>query len=183
MRYHFGPGDRLTRAGPEIGPLGSGEGGPVLKAFIGTFVNKIDAKGRISVPAPFRTSLQARGLNGVALYPSLTDPCIEGCGIDRIEELVAKLEDTPLPRVQDEAIAHLIVGGARETPFDAGGRIVLPEDFIAKAKLTDKGAFVGVGHKFQIWEPAALAKAQDALMKRVLAERQADRTAGKDEAR
>ena len=47
--------------------------GALVKAFIGTFVNKIDAKGRISVPASFRTVVQARGLTGVALYPSLTD--------------------------------------------------------------------------------------------------------------
>jgi MraZ protein len=155
----------------------------VLKAFIGTFVNKIDAKGRISVPAPFRTSLQARGLVGVALYPSLTGECIEGCGIDRIEALVESMQDAPLPSVDDDAIAHLIVGSARETPFDAGGRIVLPEDFIAKAKLTDKGAFVGKGRTFQIWEPTALANTQDALMQRVLAGRKAQMSAGKDEAR
>ncbi len=155
----------------------------MLKAFIGTFVNKIDAKGRISVPASFRTSLQSKGLNGVALFPSLSGECIEGCGIDRIESLVESMRDDPLPSVDDDAIAHLIVGSARETPFDAGGRIVLPEDFIAKAKLTDKGAFVGKGRTFQIWEPGALAKTQDALMKRVLAGRQAQLAAGKDEAR
>jgi len=154
-----------------------------VKAFIGTFVNKIDAKGRISVPASFRTALAAKGLNGVALYPSPLSDCIEGCGMDRIESLVETMKDDPLPSLDDDAVAHLIVGSARETPFDAGGRIVLPEDFIAKAKLTDKGAFVGKGRTFQIWEPAALAKTQDALMKRVLAGRQAQLAAGKDEAR
>jgi len=155
----------------------------VLKAFIGTFVNKIDAKGRISVPAPFRTSLQARGLTGVALYPSPSGDSIEGCGLDRIQNLVDAMPDKPLPNLDEDAIAHLIIGGARETPFDGTGRIVLPEDFIAKANLTDKGAFVGKGHTFQIWEPAALAKTQDALMKRVLAGRQAELGGGKDGAR
>lgn len=159
-----------------------GEGGRVLKAFIGTFINKIDAKGRISVPAPFRTSLQARSLNGVVLYPSLTDDCIEGSGIDRIESLVENMPDDPIPNIENDSVAHLIIGSARETPFDAGGRIVLPEDFIAKAKLNDKGAFVGKGRTFQIWEPNALAKAQDTLMKRVLAGRQALLKTGKDEA-
>lgn len=155
----------------------------MLKAFIGTFINKIDAKGRISVPAPFRTSLQSKGLTGVALFPALTGECIEGCGIDRIEALVESMRDDPLPSIDDDAIAHLIVGSARETPFDAGGRIVLPEDFIAKANLTDKGAFVGKGRTFQIWEPGTLAKMQDTLMQRVLAGRQAQLTSGKDEAR
>ncbi len=149
-----------------------------MKAFIGTFVNKIDAKGRISVPAPFRMVVQARGLAGVALYPSLTDACIEGCGLDRIETLAESLPDDALPGVRQDAIAHLIIGTARETPFDGGGRIVLPEDFMAKAGLTDKGAFVGKGRVFQIWEPAALEEAQSAMMKRLIAARRAELDGG-----
>jgi MraZ protein len=146
-----------------------------VKTFIGTFVNKIDAKGRISVPAPFRMVIQAKGLAGIALYPSLTDdPCIEGCGLDRIETLAESLPDDALPGARQDAIAHLIIGTARETPFDGGGRIVLPEDFMAKARLTDKGAFVGKGRSFQIWEPAALAEAQAAMTRRLAAARRAE---------
>src|SRR5579871_1958694 len=150
------------------------QGRAAVKAFIGTFVNKIDAKGRISVPAPFRMVVQGKGLGGVALYPSLTDPCIEGCGLDRIEALADAMPDNPLPGVEQDAIAHLIIGTAREAPFDGGGRIVLPEDFMAKAGLSDKGAFVGKGRTFQIWEPTALAEAQDAMMRRLAAQRRAE---------
>jgi MraZ protein len=143
-----------------------------VKAFIGTFLNKIDAKGRISVPASFRAVVQARGLTGVALYPSLDGPCIEGCGMDRIETLAEAQPDNPLPGVEDEVVAHLIIGTAREASFDGGGRIVLPEDFMAKARLSDQGAFVGKGRTFQIWEPGALAAAQEALLKRLTQRRE-----------
>jgi MraZ protein len=102
------------------------------------------------------------------------DPCIEGCGMDRIEELAAKLPDEPLPGFQQDAVEHLIIGVAREALFDGGGRIVLPEDFMAKAGLTDKGAFVGKGRTFQIWEPTALADAQAAMLKRLAASRRQD---------
>jgi len=145
-----------------------------VKIFTGTFVNKIDAKGRISVPAPFRMVVQAKGLAGIALYPSLTDSCIEGCGLDRIEALAENLPDDALPGARQDAIAHLIIGTARETPFDGGGRIILPEDFMAKAGLTDKGAFVGKGRSFQIWEPATLADAQADMMRRIAAARRAE---------
>jgi len=149
-----------------------------VKAFTGTFINKIDAKGRISVPASFRAVVQERGLAGVALYRSLLDPCIEGCGMDRIEALVEANPDQPLPSVRHDDITHLIVGAARETLFDGGGRIVLPEDFLAKANLTDKGAFVGKGRTFQIWEPTALADAQAAMMQRLMASRRREREGG-----
>lgn len=144
-----------------------------MKAFIGTFVNKIDAKGRISVPAPFRAALQAKKLSSVAVYPALTGPCIEGCGLDRIEAMVEAMPDKPIPGVDEDAIAHLIFASARELPFDGGGRIVLPSEFLEKAGLTDQGAFIGKGRTFQIWNPPALQAAQAEMFSRAMAERQA----------
>jgi len=144
-----------------------------MKSFIGTFVNKIDAKGRISVPAPFRAVLQAKNLGGVACYPALTGPCIEGCGLDRIEAMVETLPDQPIPGLDEDAIAHLIFASARELPFDGGGRIVLPAEFLKKAALTDQGAFVGKGRTFQIWNPSDLERAQAEMFERAMAERQA----------
>ena len=144
-----------------------------MKAFIGTFINKIDAKGRISVPAPFRTVVQAKNLTGVAVYPALTGPCIEGCGLDRIEAMVDTMPDEPIPGLDDDAIAHLIFASARELLFDGGGRIVLPTEFMDKANLKDLGAFVGKGRTFQIWNPSALEAAQSEMFQRAMAEREA----------
>ncbi len=148
-------------------------GGPAMKSFIGTFVNKIDAKGRISVPAPFRAVLQTKSLSGVTCYPALTGPCIEGCGLDRIEAMVETLPDDPIPSVDEDAIAHLIFASARDLPFDGGGRIVLPADFLKKADLTDQGAFVGKGRTFQIWNPTALEAVQAEMFSRAMEERAA----------
>ncbi|MDG2244170.1 MAG: division/cell wall cluster transcriptional repressor MraZ [Rhodospirillaceae bacterium] len=143
-----------------------------MKSFIGTFINKIDAKGRISVPAPFRAVLQAKSLSGVTCYPALTGPCIEGCGLDRIEAMVETLPDEPIPGVEEDVIAHLIFASARDLPFDGGGRIVLPADFLKKADLTGQGAFVGKGRTFQIWNPSALETAQAEMFERAMAERE-----------
>lgn len=144
-----------------------------MKAFIGTFVNKIDAKGRISVPAPFRTVLHAKNLNGVAVYPALTGPCIEGCGLDRIEAMVETMPDSPIPGVDEDTVAHLIFASARELPFDGGGRIVLPAEFTEKAGLKDQGAFVGKGRTFQIWDPPALEATQAEMFAQAMSEREA----------
>jgi MraZ protein len=155
------------------GEIGELQGRSAVQAFIGTFVNKIDAKGRISVPASFRTVIQTRGLKAVALYPSpLGDPFLEGCGMDRIVEISEKISDAPLLNDEEEALSHLIIGLAQELDFDDGGRILLPEKFIARARLTDKGAFVGKGRTFQLWEPAALEQAQQAMMQRLAARRE-----------
>lgn len=137
-----------------------------MTAFFGTFTNKIDSKGRISVPAPFRAVIQARGRTSVAIHPSLFEPCLEGAGYDRFEKLLGGVADGFLPSTQDEA-AELIMEDLRDLPFDGEGRVVLPEEFIAKAALKGQASFVGRGWKFQIWEPAALAALRQEKLKRV----------------
>ena len=92
-----------------------------MKAFFGTFVNKVDAKGRISVPAPFRAVIQGRGLMSVALHPSLFDACLEGAGFDRFENLLSGFKDSFVPAARDEA-AELIMEELRELPLDGSAR-------------------------------------------------------------
>ncbi len=138
-----------------------------MQAFFGTFTNKIDAKGRLSVPAPFRAVIQSRGLTSVALHPSLFDACLEGAGRDRFENLTLKQEDS-FARTGGDEIADLIMGDLRDLALDGEGRIVLPDEFMAAAKLSTEAAFVGAGWKFQIWEPAAFNTAKEAKRARVL---------------
>jgi MraZ protein len=139
-----------------------------MNAFFGTFTNKIDSKGRLSVPAPFRAVLQARGLTSVAIHPSLFESCLEGAGYDRFEKLLAGVTDGFVPAASDEA-AELIMEDLRDLPLDGEGRIVLPAEFIAKAALKDQASFVGRGWKFQIWEPATLAGLRQEKLRRVAA--------------
>ena len=139
-----------------------------MKAFFGTFVNKVDAKGRVSVPAPFRAVIQGRGLNSVALHPSLIEPCLEGAGFDRFENLESEIPDSFAPVKRNE-IAELVMGELRELLLDSEGRIVLPDEFIAKANLKDQATFIGQGKFFQIWEPVAIAAAIEAKRQRVIA--------------
>ena len=142
-----------------------------MKSFIGTFENKIDSKGRISVPATFRAVINAKSLNSVICYSSLTGPCIEGCGLDRIEKMVEALPDQPIPGKSEDTIAHLIFSSARELIFDSGGRIVLPNDFIGNANINDYGAFVGKGKTFQIWNPKKLKEVQSRMLASLMSER------------
>ena len=137
-----------------------------MKAFFGTFTNKIDAKGRLSVPAAFRAVIHARGRDAIALHPALFESCLEGAGFDRYENLIGALQDGFVAEKSDEA-AELIMEELRELMFDGEGRIVLPDEFMAKAQLKDQASFVGRGWKFQIWEPALLADAKAAKRARV----------------
>jgi MraZ protein len=137
-----------------------------MKAFFGTFTNKIDGKGRVSVPAPFRAVISGRGLTSVALHPSLFEPCLEGAGFDRFDNLLQNTTDSFVGPAKDEA-AELIMAELRELPLDGEGRMVLPDEFIAKAQLKEQATFVGGGWKFQIWEPGAFDGIKKAKLARI----------------
>jgi MraZ protein len=139
-----------------------------MTAFFGTYTNKVDGKGRLSVPAPFRAVLQAQGRLTAAVHPSLFEPCLEGAGLERFQKLLSGVADGFVPAARDDA-AELIMEDLRELPFDGEGRIVLPDEFIAKAALKDQAAFVGRGWKFEIWEPGALAAQRHEKLRRLSA--------------
>ncbi len=142
-----------------------------MALFLSTFVNKIDKKGRVSVPATFRAALSHPSFQGIVAYRSFTSPAIEGCGMDFMEQLAASTEQFDAFSPEQEQITSLIFADSKQLAWDPEGRVMLPEEFIAHAGLADACAFVGKGKTFQIWEPAAFQTAQDALRERALRER------------
>ena len=128
-----------------------------MALFLSTTVNKLDKKGRVSVPARWRAALAGQSFHGIVAYPSFISATIEASGIDRIERLSESIDRFDPFSEERNAFAVAILANSRELPFDSGGRIALSEDLIAHAGLNDGAAFVGQGATFQIWEPKAFA--------------------------
>ncbi|MEL6290883.1 MAG: division/cell wall cluster transcriptional repressor MraZ [Pseudomonadota bacterium] len=129
-----------------------------MDRFVSTFTNKIDAKGRVSIPAPFRSVLEhdgyrAGGGAGIYCYPSLDAPALDAGG----ERLARKIDDllADLPDYSDERdeLSVALYGDVQVLTIDGDGRIVLPEALRQHVGLKDRVAFVGLGEKFQMWEP------------------------------
>jgi MraZ protein len=127
-----------------------------MDRFVSTFVNKIDAKGRVSVPAPFRAVLERDGYagGGIYCYPSLDAPALDAGG-QRLAQNIDRLLDG-LPDYSDERdeLSVALYGDVHTLAIDQDGRIVLPEALRAHAHLSTHVTFVGLGQKFQMWEPA-----------------------------
>jgi len=129
-----------------------------MNRFVSTFINRIDAKGRVSIPAPFRNVLEGDGYaGGVYCYPSLDSAALDAGG----ERLASKIDGllSELPDYSDERdeLSVALYGDVQVLAIDGDGRIVLPEALRAHAGIgagkDAKVAFVGLGEKFQIWEP------------------------------
>ena len=126
--------------------------------FMDTVTNKVDAKGRVSLPADYR-ALVKEANSEIVCYRSVSSPCIEGCLEDLLEKLAADIENATdfFSETQDN-LTNLIFGDARRYTFDSTGRIMLSEKLLAHAQITDSAVFVGKGRKFQIWNPENYAE-------------------------
>lgn len=124
--------------------------------FLSTFTNKVDKKGRVSVPAPFRNAVANSHFPGVVVYRPLNLPCIEGADISFLEQLSDQLYGDFGPFSEDQmSVATAILGGANQLAFDPEGRVMLPADVREAAGIEGLVTFVGLGRKFQIWDAAA----------------------------
>ena len=133
--------------------------------FLSTFVNKVDRKGRVSVPASFRTALGNQTFPGIVAFRSFKSSALEGSGIDRMEEISARLDTLDQFSEDYETLAS-IFADAQQLPFDGEGRIILPQGLVEHAGIGESAAFVGLGRTFQIWEPEAHRQHQEALRER-----------------
>ena len=143
------------------------ERGFKVTSFLSTFVNKVDRKGRVSVPAPFRAALSEASYQGVIAYPSLADSAIDAFGRAMLEDLNQRRLDKTMADGEFERallgtdnMIDTIMAMAHELPFDGEGRVLLPALLADAAGITDRAAFVGRGTRFQIWAPEAFEKHQ-----------------------
>ena len=131
-----------------------------MTAFLSTFVNKVDRKGRVSVPAQFRSALSDAPYQGIIAYTSFAEQAIDAFGRSMLEELNRRRLEQNLANGEFEQALlgtnnffDTIMGLAHELPFDGEGRIVLPTTLAETAGIEDKATFVGRGSRFQIWAP------------------------------
>ncbi len=137
-----------------------------MAVFLSTYVNKVDRKGRVSVPAEFRKILVGQSYQGVVVFRSLQYAALEACSADHMERLSDSLETLDLSDEEYELIETIIFGGSVQLPFDGEGRIVLPQHLCDFAGISEAAAFVGRRKTFQIWEPTALSVHEDSMRER-----------------
>ena len=136
-----------------------------------TITNKVDAKGRVSLPSDYRAIVKELSTE-IVCYRSLSAPCIEGCLEDSLDKLATEIENSTdfFSETQDN-LTNLIFGDAKRFPFDSTGRIVLTEKLLQHAGITDTAGVVGKGRKFQIWNPENWAKEEARIRAEVLKNR------------
>ena len=126
-----------------------------MAALIGRHINKIDKKGRVSVPKQFRDALSGQEYAGIYAYPSFKYPAIEASGYAFIQRIVASLDDLALFSDEQDDLASTVLENSHQLPYDPEGRVILPHILLHHANILSTAVFVGRGSRFQIWEPSA----------------------------
>jgi MraZ protein len=145
-----------------------------MTQFRGKTTNRLDAKGRVSIPADFRKVLAGQA---IVLRRSTRHPCLEAWPAAAFDE------DLPAPGPLDqlspdeEALALAMFADTTDVTPDPEGRVILPRDLRDFAGITDSVTFMGVRSHFQIWSPEA-AEAQIEAARQALARAQAARQNG-----
>ena len=126
--------------------------------FLSSYENKIDKKGRVSVPATFRSHLNSMGYNGFISYPSFNHSALEACSQDRIEKLSSTIDSLNPFEEKRDYFATSVLSESESHQFDTEGRVSISEKLLNHAKIKNNVLFVGLGRTFQIWEPTNFEK-------------------------
>jgi len=122
-----------------------------MALFLSTFTNKIDSKGRVSVPASFRAALGEQIGQGIVVFASHQHSCLEGFDWAKMDEIGDRMDHYDLFSDEQDDLATTIFGQSVQLFLDGDGRVVLPNNLISAANFDGQATFVGLGRKFQIW--------------------------------
>lgn len=126
-----------------------------MARFMGSHQNRLDKKGRVSVPAPFRAELTRLGTSEIVLRPSHNQICIEVWSMPAFEAMAAGLERLDTFSEEQQVMSATLYSASSILTPDAEGRVMLPPELIEFARLGETVSFVGMGKTFEIWEPEA----------------------------
>ena len=126
--------------------------------FLSSHENKVDKKGRVSVPASFRSYITNLGYNGFICYPSFNYSAIEACSQNRIEQIADSIDALNPFEEKRDVFATSVLSESSNVQFDSEGRVTISEKLLDHAKIKNLMLFVGQGKTFQIWEPKAFER-------------------------
>lgn len=125
-----------------------------MDRFVSHYLGRLDAKGRVSIPAPFRAVLARDGFEGLYVYPSLDTPAADCGGHALLREIDDLLQRHSPYSVERDLFSTALLGTSEILKVDGEGRVVLTDAIKAHTAITTEVSFVGQGHKFQMWEPS-----------------------------
>ncbi|MDO9460217.1 MAG: hypothetical protein Q7N95_08915 [Alphaproteobacteria bacterium] len=142
-----------------------------MNGFLSYSLHRVDKKGRVSVPSQYRAYLMSQEMTSFVCFPSLLGPWLQAATSKQMQAFMGKQNPLGAFGGEVEAYPTLICSQAAEMIPDSDGRIVLPPEFLAHARIDEDIAFVGQGSYFSLWSPVLFEAEKIKLRERAMAER------------
>ncbi|SFU02683.1 division/cell wall cluster transcriptional repressor MraZ [Mesorhizobium sp. YR577] len=127
-----------------------------MDRFLSNAVNRIDAKGRVSVPAHFRSVVQKRGYSELYALRALDIPALDVGGLDLLDRYEQRIaQEDPFLQTADD-MSFFCHGDGMFLKLDQDGRITVSDFMREHTGISSEVVFVGRGNFFQMWEPERL---------------------------
>lgn len=126
-----------------------------MTVFLSSYTNSVDKKGRVSIPAPFRAEIATHSRPQIVVYAAPDGAYLTAWGYDDFLQLAHTIQKMPPLSGARQRLARTLLAAARPLSADETGRILLPENFLSHANISEGATFAGQGDTFTIWNPAA----------------------------
>jgi MraZ protein len=133
-----------------------------MNRFLSNATNRIDAKGRVSVPASFRSVLAERGIQEVYCLQDFVYPAISVGGPDLLDRYERQIAASDPFSPEANRMSLLVHGGGVFMRLDAEGRLMVTDFIRDFTGISSEVTFVGRSDHFQLWQPQAFFEAQAA---------------------
>src|SRR5215468_2836650 len=124
-----------------------------MDRFVSNVTLRLDSKGRVSIPASYRAVLARDGFDGLYCYPALDQPAVDAGGNALLAEIETLVASFPPYSDERDTLSLALYGTSETLKVDQEGRVILSDTLKTHAGINSEVSFVGMGHKFQIWEP------------------------------
>jgi len=126
--------------------------------FVGTYLHTIDDKGRLTLPAKWRSELAG----GVVVTRGM-DKCLFILARSKFEGIVNEIDEQGLERSDARGWARHFTGMAADVEPDKQGRIIIPPNLRDFAGLDGDVVVVGVISRIEVWEPKRHHEAEEKI--------------------
>lgn len=117
--------------------------------FIGQYNNKMDVKGRLSMPVKFREEIGTKFIITRGL-----DSCLFGYSLKEWQKIESKIKSLPITKKNARSFQRFFFSGATEVEIDRQGRINIPKSLIDHASLEKECVVNGIANRIEIWDKA-----------------------------
>ena len=127
--------------------------------FTSEFECKLDAKGRMVLPARIKSQLPEGESQELVIRRGF-EPCLILYPMVEFKKVFSKISGLNEFNEEYRKLQRNFLSGVVTVELDSNGRFLLPKNMLAYAQIDKEAMLVGTGNKVEIWNPSIYEKHQ-----------------------